>query len=215
MDMDANYWLKKWETGDTRFHQSEVHPELLKHAGLFKKGTILVPLSGKSRDMLYLASLNHQVLGVELSEIACRAFFEENAIPYSTEGDEAFTIFRSERITLYCGDFFDLPDSIGRTVSGVYDRAALIALPPELRQRYVERMNSLTQRGTNILLLTIEYPTENLVGPPFSVPYAEVSQSYLPFNVTELTSHAPEEFKKHPKFEQVTVIERVYWLTRN
>lgn len=212
--MKNDDWLKKWETGDTRFHQTKVHPELLKNAERFAEGTILVPLSGKSLDMLFLASRNHKVIGAELSELACRSFFEENDIQYTLQKINDFLIFESEKITLYCGDFFNLPDKVWSEISGIYDRAALIALPPEIRIRYADFIKQNARKGTQILLITIEYPDQTIQGPPFSVPFAEISESYKQFDIKSLNFYGPDDMKSHPTFKEVPVRECVYWLTK-
>src|SRR5690606_18074751 len=59
-----------------------------------------------------------------------------------------------------------------------YDRAALIALPPELRARYVRHVYGQLPAGCRTLLLTLDYPQEEMDGPPFSAPAAEVRALY-------------------------------------
>src|SRR5687767_11388081 len=122
---DKNFWIEKWEKKEIRFHQESYHPQLVKFGKKFSKGNILVPLCGKSLDMIYLTSLGHKVVGVELSEIACREFFGENNIPVRERRTQDFVIFESEVITLFCGDFFLLPAEIWKSITGIYDRAAI------------------------------------------------------------------------------------------
>jgi thiopurine S-methyltransferase len=49
---------------------------------------------------------------------------------------------------------------------------------PELRAAYVQHMSALTSRGTQTLLITMEYPQAQMSGPPFSVGADEVERLY-------------------------------------
>ncbi len=62
--------------------------------------------------------------------------------------------------------------------AAVYDRAALIALPPLRRRRYVRELHALLPAGCRALLITLEYPPHEKQGPPFAVPEAEVRELY-------------------------------------
>lgn len=211
----ATDWIKKWEEGDIRFHQGEFHSQLVKFGGKFSTGTILVPLCGKTLDMIYLASPGHQVVGVELSHLACLSFFQENNIPFTEKQSGDFVLFESDKITLWCGDFFKLPQSVWDQVSGVYDRAALVALPEELRRKYAAEISGRSQKKLEILLIAYEYPEGTVQGPPFSVPESEIKNLYGEFS-QEMIHSATEEkvLKDHPKFKSVKVIEATYWLKR-
>ena len=56
----------------------------------------------------------------------------------------------------------------------MFDRAALIALPPALRRRYAAELYARLPAGCRGLLITLEYPQHEKSGPPFSVPPEEV-----------------------------------------
>lgn len=56
----------------------------------------------------------------------------------------------------------------------MYDRAALIALRPDLRRRYVDALYAALPSGSRGLLITLDYPQPQKAGPPFSVDAAEV-----------------------------------------
>lgn len=211
--MNSDFWIKKWQDGEIRFHQSQFHPELVKYAGQFRPGPILVPLCGKSLDMHYLASRGHSVIGVELSPIACRNFFEEAHIPFIEKPAKGFILFESEAITLWCGDFFQLPQQVWDKVSGVYDRAALIALPEELRPKYAAEMARRGPKHLEILLITLEYPEGSVQGPPFSVSTPEVEELFHPFKIQKIHSKKEEKFSKdHPKLQSLELYETVYWI---
>jgi thiopurine S-methyltransferase len=211
--MDAEFWIKKWVDGEIGFHQSEFHPQLKKFADHFAAGTILVPLCGKTRDMLYLASKGHEVIGVELSPIACQEFFEENGISYNKKSIANFMVYTSATITLWCGDFFHLPRDVWQNVNGIYDRAALVALPLELRKKYVSTIVDNGAKHTGILLVTFDYPQEVYAGPPFAVSHQEVQALYSTAEIHKLQSEEDKSFQHHPKLGPVRVTESVYWIS--
>lgn len=209
--MDSNFWINKWERGETRFHQSQYHSLLVKYGDKLTKGTILVPLCGKSLDMLYLASKGHSVIGVELSPIACKDFFEEEGIEYTTVSVQDFIVFESDKITLWCGDFFKLPQAVWDKVTGVYDRAALIALPEDIRKLYAAEFFKRSTKQIEILLITLEYLKDSFQGPPFSVEEDEVKGIYGPLNIQKIHS---EKEGKLTKDKSIEITENVYWMEK-
>lgn len=213
--MNTDYWINKWQKGETRFHQSQFHPLLVKFSDQLSKGTILVPLCGKTLDMHYLVSLGHSVIGVELSPIACKDFFTEVGITFTTKSFEYFTVFESENVTLWCGDFFKLPQDVWNKCTGIYDRAALIALPRELRTAYAAETSKRSPSKFQILLITLEYNQEAFSGPPFSVVLDEVSNIYDGFNIQKLYSENEEILpRENPNFKSVEIKESVFFLKK-
>ncbi len=129
---------------------------------------MLVPLCGKTTDLVWLEGEGNEVVGVELSEIAIRTFFEENEISYSVvEGELTAYAADDRRITIYCSDYFSF---VGGPFSGLYDRAALVALPPPQRDAYVRHTRSLLGAGASMLVISVDYDQSIVTGPPFSVP---------------------------------------------
>lgn len=179
--MDKAFWQERWQRHDIGFHQPHVH-EQLKHLWpilKFPQGSeVFVPLAGKSRDMTWLADQGHVIIGVELSDIAVAEFFEEAELLPERTSAGAFDIFSAGPFRLYCGDFFDMPAAALSGVRAVYDRAALIALPPPLRVRYAETLSRILPRDANIFLISIEYPEHEIAGPPFSVPQQEIEKLF-------------------------------------
>lgn len=139
---------------------------------------VFVPLAGKSLDMPWLAAQGHRVLGVELSPLAVEQFFAENKLVAKTHASRYGTHHVAGDIELICGDVFALDESALADCAGVYDRAALIALPPDLRARYVDGPCARLPGGCRGLLITLEYPQNEMQGPPFSVEEAEVRERY-------------------------------------
>lgn len=129
---------------------------------------VFVPLCGKSPDLLYLAQ-RFQVVGAELSDIACRDFFKDHQLDAVQYQSDSFTCFSWRNISLWQGDFFNLRPGQFDDISLVYDRAALIALPDEMRQQYAQHLCKLVAPGAQIILISLEYPETEKQGPPFSV----------------------------------------------
>ncbi len=186
--MEASFWHERWERGQLGFHQDEHNPYLVRHfsrLGLAPGDTVFVPLCGKSLDMLWLVGEGYRVLGVELSSRAVQDFFAENGLESEPEQDGAFTRWRCGALELLCGDFFALGPAHLAGVRGVYDRAALIALPAAMRRRYVAQLARVLPAALPTLLVTLDYPPAEREGPPFSVDEAEVRALYAPAYAVE------------------------------
>ncbi|MBZ0070980.1 MAG: thiopurine S-methyltransferase [Gammaproteobacteria bacterium] len=179
--MDPSFWLARWEANEIGFHQPDINPYLPRYWPRLQAphaGRVFVPLCGKSRDMLWLTGEGYRVIGVEISPIAVQAFFAESDLQPQVDADDRFRVHRTAEITLLEGDFFDLRQAdLGHPVA-VYDRASLIALPPEMRQRYARQLAALLLPGTPVLLITLDYPQAEMDGPPFAVTSAEVAELY-------------------------------------
>lgn len=175
--MNQDFWISRWNENKIGFHQQTVNAvmrEYLPTLGLAPGARIFVPLCGKSLDMLWLRDQGYQVLGVELSRLAAEAFFEENNLPVEKESQGKFLRFHSGPVEILCGDFFDLRREHLAGATGVYDRAALIALPQPMRARYAQHLSTILGPEAHILLITIEYPAHEMNGPPFTVLEEEV-----------------------------------------
>ncbi|MDO8828060.1 thiopurine S-methyltransferase [Methylophaga sp.] len=156
---DNYLWLQLWQENHTAFHQTSVNALLTKYWPQFdanKNSRVFIPLCGKSLDILWLAQQGHQVIGVELSPIAVRAFFEENNLVSTQQKSGLFTLWQHQNISILCGDFFALSQSDLGHIDSVYDRAALTALPEDLRQPYIHHLHTLIPTSCNIFLLTVE-----------------------------------------------------------
>lgn len=178
--MQPDYWHQRWRVGQTGFHQPLVEPNLEKFwpsLALSAGASVLVPLCGKSRDLTWLAARGHRVLGIEYSTIAIENYFLENGLAARRTAG-AFEELSDGPIRILRGDFFDLTSEKSNAFEAVYDRAALIALPPEVRQRYAQHLTELSPPETQMLLLALEYPQHQTAGPPFSVLEEEVNSLY-------------------------------------
>ena len=219
-NMDKDFWLQRWEREEIGFHQDEINPYLLQHwPELFPdcSSKVFVPLCGKSRDMLWLRKRGHTVLGVELSAIAVQAFFEENGYTQLHSRNADFERCEADGIQILCGDFFDLKKEDLAEVEVVYDRASLVALPPEMRERYASHLVDILPPSTQILLLTFDYPQAEMPGPPFAVSPGEVEALYgSRARIKLLAQH--DALAKNPRFQARGVTrmqESVFLLTLN
>ena len=175
--MDPKFWQERWARNQIGFHLPEVNPDLQRHwpqLALAQGAQVLVPLCGKSLDLMWLASHGLRVLGVELSEQAVKAFFsEQNLVPRITRRG-VFSVYQADLIEVWCGDFFALDAEAVADCAALYDRAALIALPPLMRAQYAEHLHQLLRPGCQGLLITLDYDQTQKAGPPFAVTDDEV-----------------------------------------
>ncbi len=178
--MQPGFWLQRWQDNRIGFHRGEVMPLLQKHwpaLQLPAGSRVFVPLCGKSLDMHWLAAQGHRVLGVELSPLAVQQFFAEAGLEPARHASRHGEHFIAGPIEIILGDAFGLDAELLADVRGVYDRAALIALPPEMRKRYAD-LHSRLPTGCRELLITLEYPQEQKSGPPFSVEESDVHATH-------------------------------------
>lgn len=156
-------------------------PALWPGLGLDTDARVLVPLCGKSRDMTWLAARGHRVTGIELSAQAARDFFVESRLTPTVHLENGFECHRAGNIEIRVGDLFDLDDTSIAGFDAIYDRAALIALPPAMRVAYIEHIIPSLAAGSSGLLITLDYAQHVMDGPPFAVGEAEVERLIGPY----------------------------------
>ncbi len=187
--MQHEFWYERWEQNQIGFHLAEVNPHLRNFwptLGLAPHSRVLLPLCGKSVDMLWLLAQGFQVVGVELSPLAVAAFFEENQLPASIRSAGEFQVAEIPGLQIYCGDFFKLTRQALGHIDALYDRAALVALPPAMRIDYANHLKQLLSPGQQSLLVAFNYQQVEMAGPPFSVPGEEIASLYAEWCDTEL-----------------------------
>ncbi len=170
--MQPEFWHKRWQSDQIGFHLREVNPYLQRfwpQLDLEEGARVLVPLCGKSLDLLWLAHQGHEVLGIELSEKAVEDFFSEHQFDPDVSEQGPFKVYRAGSIELWCGDFFELTAGDVADCAGLYDRAALIALPPAMREQYAAHLNRILPKDAMGLLITLDYDQTQKAGPPFAV----------------------------------------------
>ncbi len=175
--MSHEDWHSRWRENRIGFHKQDVNPHLISlwsDLAVASDSGVFVPLCGKSVDLHWLAARGHTVTGVELSPVAVQDFFAEAGVTPVRGEIGGFEYSEHGRVRIFCGDFFALtPDMLG-TISACFDRAALIALAPDERSRYMQHLASLLPVGSRCLLVALDYPQQQMSGPPFSVPADEV-----------------------------------------
>lgn len=200
--MEPEFWHGRWEQKDIGFHQKTVLDLLQTHwpdLGLAPTSTVFVPLCGKSLDMVWLADQGHRIIGAELSEIAVDEFFDERGLTPECEKSGSLTVKRAGPYELWCGDIFEMPESALASVAGVYDRAALVAFPPEMQGRYAKALTDLLPPPVTMLLITFDYDQSKMPGPPFAVPRAQVQHLFSEaFAISEVAARSGEP--KNPRF---------------
>ncbi|MBK5378439.1 thiopurine S-methyltransferase [Pseudomonas sp. TH43] len=177
--MQPEFWQKKWASNQIGFHLPQVNPYLQRYwpdLAIPTQAGVLVPLCGKSLDLLWLAGLGHRVLGIELAEKAVEDFFAEQSLQPQVSEQGAFKVYRAGLIELWCGDVFALTATDVADCTALYDRAALIALPPPMREQYAAHLQSILPVGLQGLLITLDYDQTQMAGPPFSVDDAQVQR---------------------------------------
>jgi thiopurine S-methyltransferase len=212
--MDASFWQQRWALNELGFQLDSAHPLLAAQlAAMPAQGKVFVPLCGKSPDMHMLAT-RYQVIGAELSEIACRDFFVEAnlRVMTQTQGDHQRWQSQNGVYQLWQGDFFTLPASVVVGCQLIYDRAALIALPPAMRMQYARQLMTLFP-AASLLLISLEYPEGEKQGPPFAV-FPEEITALFPAAVIEIAgirNLTGQGFARR-KFQTSQLVEKSYWI---
>lgn len=224
--MNPDFWQQRWQDNRIGFNQPEVNPLLTKYftaLNLPAGSRLFVPLCGKSIEMVWLASQGYEVVGVELVESAVQAFFTENGIaPKVTEHTSNPDIkcyqgqILGQTIELWAADIFALtPKDIGQ-VDAVYDRAALIALPADMRPKYSEQVRQLSRDASGHapqLLLTLNYDQSERNGPPFSISAEQIKQYYgSNYKITPLEDK-PSILNAAPELAVTEHVWLLVWLT--
>lgn len=200
-------WLERWVEGRIGWHEPDGNRSLKKHWSASGR-RVLVPLCGKSMDLVWLEAKGNEVVGVELSELAARAFFDDNELDYRETNDSRRFEALDRHITIVCVDYFEFH---GEKFDAHYDRGALAALPPNIRARYAAHTNTLISPDVVQLLVVLEYDQAAADGPPFSVTKEEVL-SYWPglerVDAYDDIDNAPHKFRDAGLDELLEVVWR-------
>lgn len=211
--MDASFWKDRWERNEIGFHEREANPLLVKYfkeLSLAKGSRVFVPLCGKTLDIAWLLSHGYRVVGAELSEIAVKQLFEGLGVEPKISEVGSLQRYRAQNIEIFVGDLFHVTRAMLGPVDAVYDRAALVALPKDMRDRYTEHLVQISDNAPQ-LVIACEYDQRVIGGPPFSVSNDEVLRHYTDsYDLTLLvSSDVPGGLKgKCPATENV-------WLLKN
>lgn len=217
--MQPEFWLDRWRTAQIGFHQAAPDKHLQAYWPTLKlpaNSRVLVPLCGKSLDLLWLRDQGHTVVGVELSPVAVESFLMEHGIPARRRVLGEFDLYEAPGFNLLRGDFFKLTPELLGSVSAVYDRAALISWTPALQAAYANHLTSLTKSGAQTLLITVEYPEKQMSGPPFPLGRDVIDALYAKHHsIEQLGSHEILDLEPRLRARGLTELREVcYRLTR-
>lgn len=205
--MHHDFWHERWQSGQVGFHQSTVHPFLARWwptLDVPATARIYVPLCGKSLDMVWLAERGHTVIGSELSSIAIREFFAGQGLAPMRSDQGGFIRHTAGPYTILEGDALTLTTEQAGPIDAIYDRAALVALPPAMRVAYAASLARLASPGARALLVAFEYPQEMKGGPPFSVEAREIRELFeAAFTVREV--ERLDILAESPKFAEIGI----------
>jgi len=171
-------WLGRWAEGRIGWHEKEGSVGLHEHwPDIAADSRVLVPLCGKTPDLIWLATRGCNVTGVEISPIACKAFFEEQNLAFEVDSSASLDCYRATDIgvRIFCGDYFEFQDD---PFDAIFDRASLVAMPESMRQSYVSHTRSLLKPGAYQLLVTLEYDQSAAQGPPWALAEDEVRRHW-------------------------------------
>lgn len=179
--MEPEFWQERWKAGQIGFHQQHVHPDLIAFEDSFLADgphRILVPLCGKSIDLLWLVERGHSVVGLELVRSAVDSLFENTGLTPEWTAVTGGMRATAGNLTVFQGDLFKLDLAEIGPVTRIWDRAALVALRPDQRQAYTTLLKSLLAPGGQGLLSVFVYDQSVMSGPPWSVDEATVRSLY-------------------------------------
>jgi len=195
--MDIDFWKDKWDKNVIGFHLSEVNPLLVKYYEQLTLDTtarVFLPLCGKTKDISWLLSKGHSIVGVEFSELAVQQLFDELQVEPKITTLKDLKLYSAQGLDIFVGDFFKLTSELVGHVDAIYDRAALVALPNPIREQYSTYLKGLTHEAPQ-LLVTFKYDENLLQGPPFSVSNGEVYEHYEKQYKVVLLDNKDEKFK--------------------
>jgi len=178
--MDPSFWHRRWEKNEIAFHEGKANLLLVKYfteLSLAKGRRIFVPLCGKTLDISWLLSNGYRVAGADLSQIAIEQLFMEIGLQpeISTVGE--VEQWSANNLDIFVGDIFALSRKMLGPVDAIYDRAALVAFPDEMRTRYSMHLTEITGTAPQ-LLICYDYDQSLMEGPPYSVTSEEVKRHY-------------------------------------
>jgi thiopurine S-methyltransferase len=136
--MDASFWRQRWEKNEIGWHESKVNPLLVQHfneLALAKGSRIFVPLCGKTLDISWLRTQGYRIAGAELSKVAIEQLFTELGVRPNISELGKVEQWSVKHIDIFVGDIFALSSEMLGQVDGIYDRAALVAFPEDMRNR--------------------------------------------------------------------------------
>lgn len=179
--MDHNFWHRRWQKNEIGFHEAHANDLLVSHLdklNLSSNSRIFLPLCGKTLDIDWLLAQGYQVIGIELNLSAVNQLFERLQVtPERAVINQYICCYQTENLMIFQGDILKLSRSDLGHVDALYDRAALVALPEDMRTKYTQHLVNICPK-TSQLLVVFEYDQNQMAGPPFSVSAADIHHMY-------------------------------------
>ena len=160
------YWCNRWAEGNTGWVLPGVNPFLKLYFPVLTGGQdtcnkrVLVPLCGKTSDLLWLCEQGLSVTGIEFSEMAIKDFFKEKDLSYELHEVNDFKIYKcaNKDIVICQGDFFSMnTDILGGVFDFCWDINSLSAMIPDEQQLYVDKLVSFLSPDACLILNCFEY----------------------------------------------------------
>lgn len=189
--MNPSFWHQRWEKNEIGFHEGKPNSLLVKYfheLSVAKGRRIFVPLCGKTLDISWLLSRDYRVAGAELSQLAIEQLFMELGMQPEITTVGNVEQWSANNLDIFVGDIFAVSEKMVGPIDAVYDRAALVAFPEDMRKRYAAHLTEITAKAPQ-LLICYEYDQSLMDGPPFSVSNEEVHRHYATtYDLTLLSS---------------------------
>lgn len=207
-------WEERWAVNKINWHLENVNPHLKNHLAQLvdPKASVaggmgprvLVPLCGKTVDMVFLSRQGYRVVGVEGVRKAVEEFAKEFGLRVPTAKGPTMHVnfppevdaqrFRGHAVLIAAaeqsrreppppvilveGDFLELGEVEAKTLvpfEAAFDRGSLVAIEPDDRARYASALTHLMASGGRVLLVAVEHDGFGpKKGPPYEVSEADV-----------------------------------------
>ena len=141
-----------------------------------------VPLCGDSPIVQFLHEHQCTVTAIDLIPSPIRELREQlfSELTFKKTTTSTHTTWKAERLSLIEGDFFAC--SIDQQFDLIYDRAALVAIEPQRRAQYVEKIMSLLAPHGRLFLEFFDVGEFSASHPPFPIMRQTVRQLFTPLH---------------------------------
>jgi len=210
--MNNEHWIERWKEKNIGFHEESINSLLIKHfktLNLPTKSRVFIPLCGKTLDISWILMLGHDIVAAELSEIAVKELFEELHILPKISKENGVIHYHTTGIDIFVGDIFDIDSKMIGKIDAIYDRAALVALPKNVRIQYTQHLRELSNNAPQILFCC-EYDQSIMKPTPFSIEQSEIEEHYENHYKIELLERATIEGGLKGKYEAADTV----WLLK-
>ncbi|KAI9470673.1 MAG: S-adenosyl-L-methionine-dependent methyltransferase [Benjaminiella poitrasii] len=155
-------WDDKWQTGNTQWDAGKPSPALVSlleneetKALIPEKGQGLVPGCGSGYDVVFLATKDRHMTGMDISQTCVDKLNKEH--PDAKTNNYGFT----------CANFYEF-DAPKEGYNLAYDYTFLCAMEPYMRPTWAKRYSEIIAKDG--ILITLMFPLdEHEGGPPFAL----------------------------------------------